>query len=364
MGVFTVTLYKMVKRILGLLFIVQVGFIGITYVLMTDDKGTRLISRDQDSTTLDYNFLSRRIASSHNNSEASLFREENGTKYNHLSIVTPSADPTAGVIASANTVDGRTPEDVKLTTLLLIMISTLPDSFVARDSIRDTWYQGFNDSQDVIVRFAVGTKGTREDVVARVRKENEIHKDIVIMQDVQDYYITPTNKTLSMMVWAYHNVDFTYFMKMDPITFVHVNNMVTVLRKRPTTKGLYYGRMQYKKRPNRKSSEFKDPTWDLTDTYLPFSLGSGYILSSDLIAHLVRRKNYLNLHPNEDTAVGSWIVPYYFERRDDDMWCVTKLNKNNELEGECADYIIAQMCYGVSENKLREWFTKIAKHKT
>ena len=349
--------YGMVKRILGLLFIVQVGFIGITYVFLTDDKSTSFVSRDQNSKSLDNNFFSRKIASSQNES---LLREENGTKHDHVSLVTPRVSVTA----SASTADERIPESVKLTTLLLIMISTLPDSFIARDSIRDTWYRGFNDSQDVIVRFAVGIKGTGEDVVARVQKENELHKDLVIMQDVQDYYITPTNKTLSMMVWARHHVDFTYFMKMDPITFVHVNNMVAVLRKRPTTKGLYYGRMQYKKRPNRKSSEFKDPTWDLTDTYLPFSLGGGYILSSDLIAHLVRRRNYLNLHPNEDTAVGSWIVPYYFERRDDDMWCVTKLNKNNQLEGECADYIIAQMCYGVSENKLQEWFTKIAKHKT
>ena len=343
----------MIKRILGIIFIVQVAFIGITYVLLlTDDKNTSLDLRYQGITSLDYNFLSRRIASSPNtnNTDTIVLREQTRTKHDQTSLVTPTRTIR------------RTPEgSVKLTTFLLIMVSTLPESFIARESIRDTWYHGFNDSEDCIVRFAVGTNGTEGDVVARLKEENEAHRDLVIMEDVRDYYITPTNKTLSMIVWAQDNVDFKYFMKMDPITYVHVNNMVSVLRQRPTTKGLYYGRMQYKKKPNRKSSEYKDPTWDLTATYLPFALGGGYILSSDLIAHLVRRRNYLNLHPNEDTAVASWIVAYYFERRDDDMWCVTKLDKRNQLEGECADYLIAQMCYGVSENNLREWFTKIAK---
>ena len=346
--------YQKIKRIAGILFIVQVAFIGITYLLLLpDDKNTRLVLMGEDTKS----FFSRRIASSRNNSET-LLREQNMTNNNQASLVTPSASVTTKTIQ-------RTPEgDVKLTTFLLIMVSTLPESFVARESIRDTWYHGFNDSEDVIVRFAVGTKGTEEDVAARLQKENEAHKDLAFMEDIRDYYITPTNKTLAMIVWAHNNVNFKYFMKMDPITFVHVNNMVSVLRQRPTTKGLYYGRMQYKKKPNRKSSEYKDATWDLTDTYLPFALGGGYILSSDLIMHLMRRRDYLKLHANEDTAVASWIVAYYFERRDDDMWCVTKLNKKNELEGECADYLIAQMCYGVSENNLREWFTKIAKGKT
>ena len=342
----------MIKRIIGILLIVETAFIGITYLLLlTDDENAQLVLESQDTES----FFSRRIAASRNNSETT---EQNATKHDQTSPV------TRNVSVSTKTVRHTLEKDVKLTTLLLIMVSTLPESFVARESIRDTWYHGFNDSEDVIVRFAVGTKGAEEDVVTRLRKENETHKDLVIMEDTRDYYITPTNKTLAMIVWAHNNVDFKYFMKMDPITFVHVNNMVDVLRQRPTTKGLYYGRMQHKKKPNRKSSEYKDPTWDLTDTYLPFALGGGYILSSDLITHMARRKNFLKLHVNEDTAVASWIVAYHFERRDDDKWCVTKLNKRNKLEGDCADYLIAQMCYGVSENNLREWFTKIAKSNT
>lgn len=344
----------LIKRLLGLAFIVQVLFIGITYVLLTseDSNTSWSILSDQNSANFNSNFFSRRIASSPNNSAENL-RQEQVTPKHHETSVTTSV--TASDVK-------RRRGGVKMTTFLLIMVSTLPESLIARQSIRDTWLHGVNDSEDAIVRFAVGIKEEKEEVVARLRKENEIHKDIVILEDIKDFYITPTNKTLAMMVWANDNVNFKYFMKCEPITYVYVKNMVNVLQQRQTANALYYGKMQYKRKPNRKNSEFKDTTWDLTDTYLPFALGGGYILSADLTAHIAHRRNYLAFRPNEDTAIASWIVAYRFERRDDDLWCVTKLNKVKKLEGDCGDFIIAQMCYGVSEVNLREWFFKIAKH--
>ena len=347
----------LIKQFLGLAFIVQILFIGITYVLLTSDDSNTSILKDHYSANLNSNFFSRRIASSPNNSAENLNEEQATPKHNQtkLSSVTSSASVTNSDIK-------RRQGGAKMTTFLLIMVSTLPDSFIARQSIRDTWLHGVNDSEDAIVRFAVGIKEEKEDVVARLRKENETHGDLALLEDIKDFYITPTNKTLAMFVWAHDNVNFKYFMKCEPITYVYVKNMVSVLQERPTANALYYGKMQYKRRPNRKNSEFKDATWDLTETYLPFALGGAYILSADLTARLALHRNYLARRPNEDTAVASWIVAYRFERRDDNLWCVTKLNKGNKLEGHCEDYIIAQMCYGVSEVNLREWFFKIAKH--
>lgn len=356
----------MIRRLLAIGFIVQLLFIGITYFMIVSvNPKMFLVLKDQDSTNLNFNFFSRRIASSTmvtnpvtNNSQESLVREQATSDHNQTSSIISSVTPSA----LHSTV--REQGDMKLNTFLLIMVSTTPESFIARETIRDTWLHGLNDSEDAIVRFAVGTKDLNGDEATRLQKENDLHKDMVIMEDVKDYYITPTSKTLSMIVWAHNNVDFKYFMKSDPITFVHVANMVSVLQQRPTTKSLYYGRMQYKRKPNRKSSEYKDTAWDLTETYLPFALGGCYIVSSDLTAHIAHRRNYLKLYPNEDTAVASWIVKYHFERRDDNLLCVTKLGKTNQLEGKCEDYVIAQMCYGVSEVNLRGWFTKIGKSKS
>ena len=347
----------LIKQFLGLAFIIQVLFIGITYIVLTSDDSNTSILKDQYSTNLNSNFFSRRIASSPNSSAENL-NEEQATQKHHQ---TEMSSVTSSVMVATSDVKRRQ-GGVKMATLLLIMVSTLPDSFIARQSIRDTWLHGVNDSEDAVVRFAVGIKEEKEDVLARLRKENEIHGDLAILEDIKDFYITPTNKTLAMMVWAHDNFNFKYFMKCEPITYVYVKNMVSVLQERPTTNAFYYGKMQYKRRPNRKNSEFKDTAWDLTETYLPFALGGGYILSGDLTARLALHRDYLACRPNEDTAVASWIVGYHFERRDDDLWCVTKLSKNNKLEGHCEDYIIAQMCYGVSEVNLRECFFKIAKH--
>ena len=331
------------------------------YVMWIPDYPDSFMALRNDENNLDPLF-SRRITSSPgihaSNSEANNSIHEPNVvvilKHNKTSSLAPPNVAAATVKRTKRSVKDH---DGKLTTFLLIMISTLPESFVARKAIRNTWYRELNDSEDVIVRFVVGTKEAPEDTVAKLQMENMAHEDLVIMEDVKDYYITPTNKTLSMMVWAYNNVNFKYFMKMDQITFVHVKNMVSVLKQRPTTKGLYYGRMQFKKRVNRKNSEYKDTTWDLAETYVPFALGGGYILSSDLVGIIARKRHYLAFHPNEDTAVASWIVAYHYERKDDNLWCVTSLDKHKKLVGECEDYIIAQMCYEVSEKDLQYWFT-------
>lgn len=318
--------------------ILQLIVFGIIYLLVSDHFTLDL--GDQTSTRSD---LSENLILSRNNSV----------------IVKIKMSHSTSTVAQQTVSTKRTQGSVRPKTFLLIMVSLQPASFVARDTIRNTWYRGFRDSEDVIMRFVVGTKEVKQDVMGRLQNESDTHKDLVIMENVKEYHKTSTNKTLSMMVWAHNNVDFKYLMKSELATFIHVRNMVNVLRQRPTTKGLYYGKMQYKVSPIRKESERQDKTWDLAATYLPYALGRGYILSSDLVRLMVLRRNYLAYHPNEDTAVASWIVAYHYERRDDELFCVTPLSKNNQLEGKCKSNIIAQICDGIKEEDLEKWFTKI-----
>lgn len=51
--------------------------------------------------------------------------------------------------------------------------------------------------------------------------------------------INKQNKTLTLMKWATENVKFTYLMKCDDDIFVYVNNAITKLKRRLTTKQLY-----------------------------------------------------------------------------------------------------------------------------
>ena len=244
-----------------------------------------------------------------------------------------------------------------LTTFLLIMVSIQPEGFSARQCIRNTWYRGFSDSEDVIMRFAIGTKDvTSRSLELRLLRENEIYGDMAFLENVTDHRITSTNKTLYMFIWAHDNVNFTYMMKTEESTFVYVKNVIDELRKRPKHTKLYYGRMQFRRRPIRKGSEYADPLWDLAKYYLPFALGGGYILSADLITLLVHRRQYLAYHPNEDTAVASWISAYHYERRSDNLICVSPLGKSKTLEGKCESRVIARLCYGLTGTDLQKWF--------
>ena len=247
--------------------------------------------------------------------------------------------------------------DGKPTTFLLIMVSIQSEGFIARQCIRNTWYRGFSDSEDVIMRFVIGTKGiTSPSLKQQLEHEIDTFGDVAVLEHLEDNSFTTTNKTLSMFIWARDNVNFTYMMKAEDFTFVYVKNMIYELRKRPEHIGLYYGKMQFKRRPIRKGSQWEDPNWDLARYYLPFALGGGYILSADLITLLVHRRQYLAYHPNEDTAVASWIAAYHYERRSDKLICVSPLGKSKTLEGKCESRIIARLCYGLTGTDLQKWF--------
>ena len=157
------------------------------------------------------------------------------------------------------------------------------------------------------------------------------------------------------MKWATENVEFTYMMKCDDDTFVYVNNSIRELKRRTTTKQLYYGVMMFNHKPiHNPRSKWKDFQWKLTKTYTPFARGGCYILSEDLVHLLVRQSHRLWRHYLEDVAVGLWLSPFVHERRDDDLFCYISYRKNFH---PCrSDYRIAHLFYGQSDTKLKNFF--------
>lgn len=245
------------------------------------------------------------------------------------------ADSTA--VEASTRADDPTAKSLKPSTFLLIMIPMRPDAFGKRKVIRGTWYKGYeNNSSEVMLRFVIGTKIISEQILDQLREENSTYNDVVFT-DLKETPRALTNKTLALMKWANDNVEFTYMMKCDDDTYVYVDNLITELKSRSTTTGLYYGKMVYDS-PVMRTRNFKwsDPQWDLGDTYMPYALGGGYILSSDLVVMLAEQAEYLKWHPNEDTAVGSWLVPYEYERRSDDLVCVT--DTNGTLKYRCVEH--------------------------
>ena len=239
------------------------------------------------------------------------------------------------------------------TTFLLIMVPILPKSFHSREIIRDTWYKGFSGSKDVMLRFVMGTAGLNDiNVTNKLATENGNHGDLIYFDNLAESRTALTNKTLLLMQWAYSNVEFSYLLKCDDDTFVFVEKMINELKKRPSATRLYYGLIKYNNKPF-KSGVWADTSWKLGETYMPFALGGGYILSSDLIKLIVGNIAYLEWHPNEDTAVGTWLVPYKIELRTDKLLCMSLFTWK---PADCQKDIIMHLFYGIQRDKLDEIF--------
>ena len=333
----------MTNRLTGLVFIVQILFIGLIYVMLNSQPTKTSLGRDEFF-EVNNSFLPS-LVTLNTTVVPTVVRSD--TETSNDTVVEAYEDESVSLSSDSSD---------KPTTFLLIMVSMQPERFSARQCIRNTWYRGFSDSEDVMMRFVIGTKGLTNPVTLRLQNEFDTYGDIALLEHTEDSSVTSTNKTLSIFIWAHDNVNFTYMMKTEESTFIYVKNMIDELRKRPKHTGLYYGKIQFKRRPIRKGSPWADPDWDLAKYYLPFALGGGYILSTDLITLLVHRRQYLAYHPNEDTAVASWIAAYRYERRNDKLMCVTPFGRSKTLEGKCESRVIARFCYGLTGADLQKWF--------
>ena len=141
-------------------------------------------------------------------------------------------------------------------------------------------------------------------------KEMATYNDVALV-DHKERPRALTNMTITMMKWASDNVNFTYMMKCDDDTYVYVDNVISKLKGQQLIKMMYIAIGSVMRS---RKLRWSDPTWDLGNTYMPYALRGGYILSSDFVVMLAEQADYLKWHPNEDTA-GSWLVPYEYERQ-------------------------------------------------
>ncbi|XP_065900509.1 beta-1,3-galactosyltransferase 6-like [Dysidea avara] len=245
---------------------------------------------------------------------------------------------------------------VWFSTFLLIVIPVRPWGIKARQLIRDTWYKGFKDSKDCMLRFAVGGRDLGPNKRFEIAEENGTYGDIIYVDSIENSR-TLTNKTMSIMRWAHRHVKFSYLMKCDDDTYVFVKNMIAELKKRPTDTKLYYGIILVNNPPIRGNYLWADDEWDLGLVYLPFAMGGGYILSHDLVQLISVLSPRLKWHINEDTTIGAWLSAFDHERRTDNMFCQAgKLSTNPP---GCNETILAHLFFGYNDDEIRQQFYHI-----
>lgn len=106
-----------------------------------------------------------------------------------------------------------------------------------------------------------------------------------------------------MLLWTERSISFNFMMKVDDDTFVDLNTVVRDLSKYKKTGRIYWGFFRGNSNV-KKTGAWAEPDWFLSDFYLPYAMGGGYILSWDLIHYITNAAEYLQLYKSEDVSLG------------------------------------------------------------
>ncbi|XP_008418009.1 beta-1,3-galactosyltransferase 2-like isoform X2 [Poecilia reticulata] len=192
---------------------------------------------------------------------------------------------------------------------MVVMIPVAPQSKEARDIIRRTWGRENRVlGQLVSYFFLLGKSRIGNDAEPpdeQILNESKKHHDI-LQSNFLDSYKNLTIKTMVMLEWlSSHCPNTSYAMKIDSDTFLNVRNLVDMLLKAPRhdyMTGLVA----------RGAAVLRDPTskWFLSpnvfpeDSYPPYALGVGYVLSLDLPKRILEASKKVQAVYIEDVYMG------------------------------------------------------------
>ncbi|XP_066988984.1 beta-1,3-galactosyltransferase 6-like [Macrobrachium rosenbergii] len=231
---------------------------------------------------------------------------------------------------------------------LVIVILSAPNNVEQRDVIRQTWLS--EEKSDTLHFFVVGTENLNESINTTIQSEQKRFGDMMLLTNVIDSYEALTKKLLAAFVYVHFNVKFRFFMKCDDDTFVQIPQLHRELKSVPYKQRLYWGFFDGRATPKKKGP-WKEAEWVLCDRYLPYALGGGYVLSSDVVTFIATNSKYLKLYKNEDVSLGTWVAPLDLHRVHD-----TRFDTEYKSRGCNNDYLVT---HKQSTLHMREKFTSI-----
>lgn len=226
---------------------------------------------------------------------------------------------------------------------LMVLIISSPTKAGTRRAIRETWLSTNMDSR-VLHFFIIGSRGLTTEVLQEIETERSTYKDIVVLDSVSESYESLTGKVLASLQWLVSNYEFDFVLKCDDDTYVRIPPLLDALAKQPQ-RLLYWGFFKGGANVFRKG-KWKEEDWFLCDTYLPYARGGGYILSSDLVQHLVSSASLLQHYRSEDVSVGLWLSPLKIHRVHD-----VRFDTEYKSRGCFNSYLIT---HKQSANEMRE----------
>lgn len=200
---------------------------------------------------------------------------------------------------------------VPLPRQLAVLVLTAPDNAERRDALRATWLR----DRGAASRhwFVLGAGSLQPGQRVRLTAEQARHQDLLLLPDLPDAYSQLTEKVLASFSWLAENARFRYVLKCDDDTFARLGPLLDELETAPRER-YYLGFFDGRARPFQKG-QWKESAWELCDTYLPYALGGGYVVSADLVRHLAASAPLLRRFSSEDVSVGAWLAPLQVTRR-------------------------------------------------
>ena len=233
---------------------------------------------------------------------------------------------------------------------LMIIIFSRSASSNLRKTCRDTWLKDYRNSTEVVFRFVIGTAGLDEEENHKLQTESNQYGDLLLLKNhTESYGYECTNKLLLSFQWVTNHSKAQYVMKTDDDCYVQLRFILSLLYKRTsqTKKPFLCGTVIQNELPS-SHGKWKEEKWNLTKEYLPFPLGSGYILPVSLVSTIVNSNNIFPLRKlsNEDVTVGLWIAQH-----DIDYINIKRHSEENE-EFTCLprnDKTVVYHCFQSSE---------------
>lgn len=193
---------------------------------------------------------------------------------------------------------------------LVVVVLSAPTHIRTRRVIRETW--ALTRPENTVVYFAVGIDNLSDTTASLVKRENNIHADLLLLENFRESYRNLTQKLLETLKWVHKNLVVDYFMKVDEDSFVRLAEVVMALDSKPT-ENLYWGYFSGAA-PVQKYGKWAESNYFLCDNFLPYAVGGGYVISSDLVHYLASNWNRLLIFINEDVSLGTWLAPLTINR--------------------------------------------------
>ncbi|KAG8537771.1 hypothetical protein GDO81_023873 [Engystomops pustulosus] len=157
---------------------------------------------------------------------------------------------------------------------------------------------------------------------AGLQEESHAHGDMVFV-DVVDTYRNVPRKLLLFYRWLEDAVTFRFLLKTDDDCFIHLENVLRALEdKRLQGPHVWWGNFRLNWGVER-TGKWQELEY-MSPAYPPFTCGSGYVISRDIVQWLADNAQSLQTYQGEDVSMGIWMAAIGPRRYQDERWLCDK----------------------------------------